>query len=129
MSKREIMIVDDQPSTCKEISAYLHNDYAVHAFKSGAEAMRYLGNHQVDLILLDYYMPEMTGFEVLLNILQNKATEDIPVVFLTAEVNDRMEIEMMQRGAVGYLCKPVDANKLRQTVAKHMPAQPRVQQA
>ena len=122
MNKPEILIVDDQPSVCKEVSAFLRNDCIVHAFKSGKEAMAYLRNHSVDMIFLDYYMPEMTGFEVLLQIRQDKAFADTPVVFLTAEVNDRLEREMMQRGANDYLCKPIESAKLVQCVRKHLAA-------
>jgi putative two-component system response regulator len=114
------MVVDDQPSLCKEVAAFLKSDCNVHAFKSGKDALTYLEKNQVDLILLDYHMPEMTGFEVLLSIRQNQATRDIPVVFLTAETNERMEHEMTHRGATDYLCKPITASKLQQCVSKHL---------
>ena len=120
MSNKEILVVDDQPSVCKEVASFLRGGYTVHAFKSGKEALAYLDSHHVDLILLDYYMPEMTGFEVLLSIRQRKDLADVPVVFLTAEVNDRLEREMKQRGAIDYLTKPVDAMKLNQCVQKYL---------
>ena len=120
VNKLEIMIVDDQPTICKEVSAYLRNDYTVHAFKSGKEALAYLEKHPIDLILLDYYMPEMTGFEVLMQIRQNKAISKTPVVFLTAEINERMQHEMIQRGASDYLCKPIDSATLKQCIRKHI---------
>ena len=120
MSKREIMIVDDQPTVCKEVSSLLKSDYNVHTFKSGTEALSYLEKNHVDLILLDYYMPEMTGFEVLLQINQNKAHTNTPVVFLTSEINDRMSHEMLQRGATAYLCKPIDATQLRQCILENL---------
>lgn len=120
MDKPEIMVVDDQPSLCKEVTAFLRGDYNVHAFKSGQAALDYLGRNQVDLILLDYYMPGMTGFEVLLNLQQNKAVAETPVVFLTAEINERMEREMLQRGATDYLVKPINPTQLKQCVKKHL---------
>ncbi|MCL2216480.1 MAG: response regulator [Defluviitaleaceae bacterium] len=122
MSKPEILVVDDQPTICKEVVSYLRNDYNVHAFKSGKDALDYLEKHPVDLVLLDYYMPEMTGFEVLLQMRQNKITSDTPAVFLTAEINARMEHEMMQRGATDYLCKPIDSAQLIQCINKHLAA-------
>ena len=122
MDRLQIMIVDDQPSICKEVSVFLKDTYDIHAFKSGKEALAYLEKHTFDLILLDYYMPEMTGFEVLLNIRQNKATAETPVVFLTAEINDRMEHEMMQRGANDYIVKPIDAVQLKACIVKNLKA-------
>ena len=120
MSKPEILVVDDQPSVCKEVAAFLKNDCIVHAFKSGKEALAYLERHHVDLILLDYHMPEMTGFETLLSIRQDKAHADTPVIFLTAETNDRMKHEMIQRGATDYLNKPIDSMKLHECIRKHV---------
>ena len=121
MSKLEIMVIDDQPTICKEVAAYLKNDYVVHAFKSGKEAISFFDKEQaISLILLDYHMPEMTGFETLLNFRRRKDLYQIPVVFLTAETSDRMELEMKQRGAVDYLVKPINATDLRRCISKHI---------
>ncbi|MCL2224581.1 MAG: response regulator [Defluviitaleaceae bacterium] len=119
MENLEVMVVDDQPSVCKEIASFLKERCNVHAFKSGKDALAYLEKNHVDFIVLDYYMPEMTGFQVLLTIRENKATRDTPVVFLTTEVSERMEYEMKQRGANDYLCKPVDSAKLQECIRKH----------
>ncbi|MCL1878978.1 MAG: response regulator, partial [Defluviitaleaceae bacterium] len=105
MNLPNVLIVDDQPSVCKEVATFLRGRYNVIAFKSGKEALTYLDKNHVDFILLDYYMPEMTGFEVLLQIRQNKSLDDTPAIFLTSEINERMEHEMRQRGANDYLCK------------------------
>jgi CheY-like chemotaxis protein len=119
MEKLEILVVDDQPPILTEISNILKDNYNVRAFKSGKEALSYLEKNHVDFILLDYYMPGMTGFETLLHIRQNRVTAKTPVVFLTTEVSDRMEFEMMQRGANDYLGKPIDSATLRQCIQKH----------
>jgi len=121
MEKTNIIVVDDQPSVCKEIAAFLKDDYTVRAFKSGPEVMQYLENNPADLILLDYGMPEMTGYEVLLEIRKNTSIKDTPVVFLTGETNERMRLEMMGRGATDYLVKPVSAAELRVCIGKHLP--------
>ncbi|MCL1846003.1 MAG: response regulator [Defluviitaleaceae bacterium] len=120
MDLLNVLIVDDQPSTCKEVATFLKGKYNVHAFKSGKEALEFLERNSVDLILLDYYMPEMTGFEVLLQIRQNQALADTPAIFLTSEINERMEREMRQRGASDYLTKPIDSAKLFACIKKHL---------
>jgi len=114
------MVVDDQPSVCKEITSLLKNDYTVHAFKSGKEALEYIFDNPVDLVLLDYGMPNMTGYEVLMAIRVNHSTNNIPVIFLTAETNERMRHEMMGRGATDYLCKPIGATELHQCIGKYL---------
>ena len=120
MSKRDILVVDDQPSVCKEVAIFLKDDYTVHTFKSGKEALDYLSHNSVDLVLLDYDMPNMTGYEVLLEIRMNKSTMKIPVVFLTGETNERMKQEMLGRGANDYLCKPVNSAELHRCIQKHL---------
>ena len=120
MSKLNILVVDDQPSVCKEISSFLKNDYTVLAFNSGQEALEHIANHSVDLVLLDYDMPNMTGYEVLMSIRVNKSTNKIPVVFLTGVTNERMRQEMMGRGASDYLCKPVGSSELHLCIRKHL---------
>ena len=121
MGTRDIVLVDDQPSVCREVTAFLKDDYVVHAFTSGKEALAFLLDHPADLVLLDYEMPGMTGFEVLMEIRMNKHTNTIPVIFLTGETNERMRDEMMGRGAVDYLCKPIDSSDLRRCLQKHLP--------
>jgi DNA-binding response OmpR family regulator len=120
MEKREIMVVDDQPPILTQVAALLKDAYNVRTFKSGKEALRYLEKNIVDFILLDYYMPEMTGFQVLMQVRRNKATSRTPVAFLTTEISERMEFEMMQRGANDYMCKPVESSKLRRCIEKHI---------
>ena len=120
MNKPDVMVVDDQPSVCKEIASFLKDKYTVHAFKSGIEALDYLNGNSVDIVLLDYDMPNMTGFEVLMAIRKGKYAESLPVIFLTGETNERMRIEMMGRGANDYLCKPVNSSQLHECINKHI---------
>lgn len=124
MDKPDIMVVDDQPSVCREVASFLKNTYTVHSFKSGDEALDYLNENPADLILLDYDMPNLTGFEVLMAIRQNRSTKKIPVVFLTGETNERMRHEMLSRGANDYLCKPINSIELQQCIRKHLSATP-----
>ena len=121
MSIPNIVVVDDQPSTCKEIAGYLKFDYTVHAFKSGEEALFYLSENKADLILLDYYMPDKTGYEVLLALRTSALTRDTPVIFFTSETNERMRKELMGRGATDFLCKPINTDELKECVKKHLP--------
>ena len=118
--KPKVVVVDDQASVCREVSEFLKKDYEVAAFKSGAELLSYLHTNTPDLIILDYYMPEMTGFETLMEIRSRKASAKIPAIFLTTELNDRMQQEMIGRGATDYLTKPINADELRACVKKHI---------
>ena len=118
--KPVIMIIDDQEFFCSLVKKTLNDAYTVKAFTQGQTAIKYLSEHLPDLILLDYEMPNMTGYEVLMSIRADRRTRKIPVLFLTGVENARMETEMLERGANGYIHKPIDAYKLHQDIAKHL---------
>jgi len=120
MKKPILLVVDDQQFVCESIEIMLKNMYEVHTFTSGEEAMNYMSDHSADLVLLDYEMPNMTGYEVLLAIRENKHTSKTPVIFLTAEKNERMRMEMIARGASDYICKPINSSALHQSIKKQL---------
>ena len=120
MDKRDIVVVDDQPSICKEIVAFLKDDYMVHAFLTGKDALAYMSEHPADLVILDYEMPNMTGYEVMMAIRLNQSIGNTPVIFLTSWTKERMRQEMMGRGATDFLCKPVTKAELRECVKNNL---------
>lgn len=94
----------------------MENDYDVSSAISGMAALKFLNVKEVDLILLDYEMPEMSGPDVLKKLRENPMTADIPVVFLTG-INDASKI---QKALVlkpdGYLLKPVEKSMLMEKI-------------
>ena len=120
MSKPIIAMVDDQPFVCDMVKKILGNAYDVHTFTSGKDFLKYVNANVVDMFLLDYDMPEMTGYEVLMAVRSNRHNGKKPAVFLTAETNDRMKSEMLERGANDYLCKPINSGALLQCVKQYL---------
>jgi response regulator RpfG family c-di-GMP phosphodiesterase len=120
MIKPNIVAVDDQKIMCNLIASMLKEDYNIHTFTEGSEALKYMIGNAVDFVLLDYDMPNMTGYEVLLHIREDKRIADLPVIFLTGVTNPRMEEEMLERGANDFICKPIDFHLLRQRIKKHI---------
>ena len=120
MKKPVVMVVDDVPYFCETVKMNLRHSYEVYTFTSGKDAVKYISEHPVDLVLLDYEMPEMTGYEVLMAIRLDKNTNKTPVIFLTGETNDRMKAEMLERGASDYLCKPINYPELLQRIKKYI---------
>lgn len=114
--KKRIMIIDDDPNVLRTIRNYLQDQYVISVASSGRVALKFLEDKTVDLILLDYMMPEMDGPLVLNCIRQSPTTRDIPVVFLTG-VSEKSKIkEILDMNIQGYLLKPVDAQKLIECV-------------
>ena len=120
MKKPVAFVVDDQPFICKTIEAILSGKYEVHTFISGREAIEYMTENVADIILLDYYMPGMSGLEVLLAIRSCKLNSKVPVIFITTETNEQIKSEMLERGANDYIFKPVNSDDLIQRMAQHL---------
>lgn len=106
-SKPVIMAIDDDPVVLTSLTTMLRTEYGVRPFVSGRTALDYLTRETATLILLDYQMPDMTGFEVLEQLHSNPQTQEIPVIFLTGSSDSDSEIMALEHGAVDYITKPV----------------------
>ena len=90
----------------------------VEKCKNGRSALEYLENNDVDLIVLDVYMPLMDGFETLRQIRKNKKSVDI--IMVTA-ANDRASLEeALHLGVVDYLVKPFTYDRFRIALDKYI---------
>ena len=100
------MMIDDDIINIKAVKSMLKNEFDVVAVQSGKEAFEVLKEKKPDLILLDVYMPEMDGHEVIKALKNNPEYIDIPVVFLTSDVEENTEIQGFSEGAIDFLRKP-----------------------
>lgn len=95
--------------------------YAVEA-RDGREGLKEAHLRQPDLIICDVMMPHMDGFEFIAALKADRTLPPIPVIFLTSmEEGDTRSREL---GAVGFLTKPVRADRLLKMVAEHVPGDP-----
>ena len=113
--QHSLLLVDDDPLYQKMVRGWLSETYKVAAVKSGAQALKYLGSHTPDLILLDCEMPQMSGPEVFERLKADPSTADIPVFFLTG-ASERESIESIEsttgRSPEGYLLKTMDRDSI-----------------
>jgi len=111
--RRRILIVDDDPLNVKLLASKLPADQfePVTAF-SGQEALRMTLKDPPDLILLDIMMPEMNGYEVSQWLKTNPATQDIPIILVTALDGAEDKIKGFEAGADEFLNKPVNTIEL-----------------
>lgn len=101
-----ILVVDDSTSNLKFVEKVLKDDYKLILVKTGEKALQYLKSNPVDLVLLDIMMPEMDGFETFERIKALDLNREVPVVFLTADVDASTEIRGLEMGAVDFIRKP-----------------------
>lgn len=104
-SRKKILIVDDDPTMLRMIKSLLESEYRVFMAGSGMNAITFLANNKVDLILLDYEMPVISGAKVLEMIRSEVATADIPVMFLTSKNDKESVMQVLSLKPEKYLLK------------------------
>ncbi|HPT11324.1 MAG TPA: LytTR family DNA-binding domain-containing protein [Bacteroidales bacterium] len=108
------IVVDDEPLAVEILEAYIEKTpylTCLGTFTNGIEALQFLRSNEVDFILLDIQMPELTGFQML-GILDNPPL----VIFTTAY--DQYAIKSYELEAVDYLLKPIELGRFLKAVEK-----------
>lgn len=108
--RRTILVVDDEPINRMVLKGILPREFGVLMASSGLEALEMVAAEpRPDLILLDVMMPDLDGFEVLRSLKGEPATADIPVIMVTAMIDEESEQKGFELGAADYIHKPVRA--------------------
>ena len=118
--RKHVLVVDDNAMMLKMLKEHLHDKYDVATAASGRVALKFLERKTTDLILLDYEMPDESGPAVLEQLRASEHTKDIPVIFLTGVTDTKKIKEALSLKPQNYLLKPVDRDKLLDTIAKEI---------
>jgi CheY-like chemotaxis protein len=119
INRNKILAVDNAVMFLKSLERYLENTpYDLHGVTSGREALRYLENNSVRLILMDVEMPEMDGYELTRRIKQRGITT--PVVFITANAEQEDIDKATEAGAASILPKPFQTNQLLAKIKEYI---------
>jgi len=118
--KQTILAVDDTLANIDVVKGVLSQDYLVQAALSGKMALKIIEKQKPDLILLDIMMPDMDGYEVCQILKSQQATKDIPVIFLTAKIQEDDETKGLSLGAVDYITKPISPPILKERIKNHL---------
>lgn len=112
-----ILIVDDSGFQRTFLrKALAEDDHRVIEAGNGKQALEIAEADRPDCILTDLIMPDMRGLDLLETLQQ--AESDIPVVVLTADIQERVEARCLELGAVRVLHKPAKPDRLRETIAE-----------
>lgn len=117
-----ILVVDDNPQNIHLVHSILHKaGYQKIAFAtSGEKSLELARSMSPDLILLDIMMPLMDGYEVLKELKADEHTKEIPVIFLTAKVNNSDVVDGVHLDVVDYITKPFDNEILLSRIQTHL---------
>lgn len=115
-----ILVVDDDRNMRELLALHLTNaGYEVETAEDGVAGGYGVLRSRPDLIISDVNMPHLDGFEFIAALRSDGAMRGIPVIFLTSEEDGASRGRDL--GAVGYVSKPVRADRLLQVIAAHVP--------
>lgn len=107
---KHIMVVDDEVNIREIVSAYLKKEgYLVRCASDGCQALKIFEQEPIDLIILDLMMPKVCGDEVCRQI---RRKSNVPIIMLTAKVEDDDVIAGIKGGADDYVRKPFSVREL-----------------
>src|SRR5262249_55981693 len=114
-----VLVIDDESEIVSFIIELLmHRGYEAKGISDAREAMQVFHEFRPDVCILDFRMPYVLGSVILDSIKQ--ADNTVEVIFLTAQDETSLAVDLMKRGAIDFLLKPVELNQLSLSVARAM---------
>ena len=118
--KPGILIVDDVTSMLRSIQFNLKDKYKVHLLSKASDVMEFLRNKKPVLILLDYLMPVLNGFDLLPMIRSLPDYKNTPIIIMTTEGTLKHVNEAKALGASDFIIKPFHENELQDKISKYL---------
>ena len=116
-----IGIVDDHDDSRYLMRCWLEShDYEVQDWGLGEDLVRYLGEHNLHLVLVDLWLPDMDGL-TLPGIVRRRHQREIPFVAVTANAMNNAREQALAAGFRDYLVKPVDLDNLKRVIEGIVP--------
>src|SRR5829696_4878526 len=108
MTSHRVLIVEDDRVSLTILSRTLsRRGYDVRAVGSVAEARKEMAERSVDVLLLDIFMPQVSGFDFLDELRADPRTQTLPVILISGLSDPKHIVEGLQRGANDYVTKPI----------------------
>lgn len=107
LAKPLVLVVEDEPALATLLRYNLEKQgFRVEEAGDGQEALNRIVESQPDLVLLDWMLPTLSGIEVCRQIRRRPSTRDLPVIMVTARVEDQDAVRALNTGADDYITKP-----------------------
>ena len=108
-----ILVAEDDHDIAELISHYLKKaGWTAHVAPAGDQALAYIRNHPVDVVILDLMLPGMSGLDVCQALRADEATAGVPIIMLTARAEEGDRVRGLELGADDYVAKPFSPNEL-----------------
>jgi CheY-like chemotaxis protein len=121
--RKKILIVEDNNDGRNLLANFINRlGYDAIEADSGREAIGKAFEMQPDLILMDIYLPDITGDEITARLKANPATRDIPVIITTALLERTAKNRALHAGAAEILEKPFSIPTMREVLDRHLTA-------
>jgi DNA-binding response OmpR family regulator len=121
MSRQTIMIVEDDPAIARLLEVYLtERGYHVLLATRGEDAIDLSQQQDIDLILLDIRLPDISGYDVGATLRSTPQTQNIPIVVLTAYTERQNKMDAYEMGAEVFLSKPFDIEEVHQVIRNNL---------
>lgn len=115
---KKILVIDDSNTNIVLLEAVFSSDgYIMLTSNNAKEALQIVEKEKPEIILLDLNMPEISGFDFLSRIKDNKKTCGIPVIIVSAFTDEMTIKSTFSLGAAAFIKKPIDIPLIRTTVA------------
>jgi len=116
-----LLVIDDDPSIGRLVTTLLEEDgILVMTAHTGSVGLALARERRFDLVLLDIGLPDADGFSLCRQLCADAATQDVPVIFLTARETAGDEARGLGEGAIDFIRKPVQPDILRVRVRNHL---------
>lgn len=124
-----ILIVDDLVENLILLSNFIEKFGYENTFaKNGKEAIASVEKNKPDLILLDLMMPVMNGLECCQKLKADPNSRDIPIIFITASLEEKHLIKALELGGNDYVTKPLNKNELRTRIHNQLTISQQIQE-
>ncbi|MCL1928639.1 MAG: response regulator [Treponema sp.] len=120
MEKKKVLAIDDSMQQINTFQGILASQYIFRAAKSASDALSFLNSNQVDVVLLDIEMPNISGFEFLKDIRRIPSYIDVPIIIVSSKSGEEFDNQVKTSGVADVLSKPVVPEKLIETIEKHL---------
>ena len=119
--KAKVLVVDDEPVNLEIIEDFLEElPLEITCYSSGDEFLNHLDEDEPDLLILDLMMPNMDGYAVIRQIRSEYSAQELPILVVTANEQERFSHQSLSLGANDYLIKPLEGRELRMRVRSQL---------